>query len=238
MGLTAIEADLLQAVFRSEPAFRQYYKSPPLVAAMAAMGLLVPEDLVARRRGQYDYDAWRKPASAPEPAVRVAVLPSLIPGFRMAANGELAPPEDYVITVRALKMALQKAVTAKLGDPSLTKRLEIRLYQERPFVLHPMNAEQHLTHLCPDANLVLILLGRNVYRAMAFESTHAAGLRPPHWYLDILDLKYGQSEAEIDAIATAVVHRLEALGAPFDAGPPVFPRGPRPILYKASENTL
>jgi hypothetical protein len=219
MGLAAVEAELLRAVFRSEPAFRQYYKSPPLVTAMAAMGLLVPEALVAQKRGQYDYTAWRKPTRAPGPAVKIAVLPSLIPGFRMAVDGELAPPEDYVSTAMALKMALQKAVAAKFGHAVLPGQLEIRLYQERPFVVHPLNAAQRLNHLCPDADLALILLGRNVYRAMAFDPIDAAQPPPPppppHWYLDILDLKYGQSAAEIDAIATTVVHLLKALAPPY-----------------------
>jgi hypothetical protein len=211
MGLTAAEADLLQAVFRSEPAFRWYYKSPALVTAMSAMGLLVSEDFVARRQAAYDYAAWQKPVLGDDSAVRVAVLPSLVTGFRMGADGELAPPDDYVHTVKGLAAALEGAVAAKLGRAEPVRQLDIRLYQGRPFVLHPLNIGQRLARLSPEADLVIIVLGRNVYRSMAFAPSPALGPRPPCWYLDILDLKYGQTTAEIEAIADAVVRRLNAL---------------------------
>jgi hypothetical protein len=211
MGLTSAEADLLQAVFRSEPAFRWYYKSPALVTAMAAMGLLVPEDFVDRRQAAYDYVAWQKPVLRAGAMVRVAVLPSLMPSFRTGADGELAPPDDYVNTVRGLKAALEEAVAAKLGTAEPVQQLEIRLYQKRPFVLHPLNVEQRLARLCPEADLVLIVLGRNVYRSMAFTPSDAVRPHQPCWYLDILDLKYGQTAAEIETIADAVVRRLNAL---------------------------
>lgn len=221
MGLTADEATLLQEVFRSEPDFRRYYKSPPLVSAMAAMGLLTPERLVDRLSGAYDFAAFRKsaalaeaaaPAAAPDATgaakVRVAVLPSLIPGYRADNQGRLTPPEDVVHSLVKLKAALEKAVAAKEGSAATRKQLEIQLYLERPFVLHPLNSACQLARLCPQADLAVIVLGRNVYRAMAFVPTGAEASLPPHWYLDILDLKYGQATAEIDAIAAAAVKQL------------------------------
>jgi hypothetical protein len=214
MGLTADEATLLQDVFRSEPDFRRYYKSPPLVSAMAAMGLLTPERFVERLAGAYDFAAWRKSAAsaaAPDATgaakVRVAVLPSLIPGYRADNQGRLSPPEEVVHSLVKLKAALEQAVAAKEGSAVSREQLEIQLYLERPFVLHPLNSARQLVRLCPQADLAVIVLGRNVYRAMAFKPTGAAS-SPPHWYLDILDLKYGQASAEIDAIATAAAEQL------------------------------
>jgi hypothetical protein len=241
MGLNAPEAALLQSVFRSEPAFRWYYKSPALVAAMDAMGLLAPEAAVWRRAGNYDYAPWgKRPKAAGDPLVRIAVLPSLVPGFRSTSGG-LQPPEDYLKTIITLKEAIQTAVEGKLqeaghGVSGAGGRLEIQLYLKRPFVIHPLNAAHHLVRLCPDADLVILVLGRNVYRSIAFGPTEAKGSQPSHWYLDLLDLKYGQTKAEIDEIATAAVARLLMPDAPPPTGP--ASKGHDGKDKEAPENTL
>lgn len=241
MGLNAPEAALLQSVFRSEPIFRWYYKSPALVAAMDAMGLLAPEAAVRRRAGDYDYAPWAKrPKAIGDPLVRIAVLPSLVPGFRSTASG-LQPSEDYVKTMVTLKEAIQAAVASKLqvadtGVPGAVGGLEIQLYLERPFVIHPLNATHHLGRLCPDADLVILVLGRNVYRSIAFDSNEAKGPQPSHWYLDLLDLKYGQTKAEIDEIATAAVARLLTPDVPQPTGP--TSQGHYGKDNEAPENTL
>jgi hypothetical protein len=221
MGLTADEAELLGDVFRREPDFRWYYKSPPLVAAMAAMGLLTPERLVDRLAQASDYAArsrdaaWRgedvspaSPTLSDGAIVRVAVLPSLIPGYRTDRRGRLAPPTDVADTFVRLKAALEKAVAAKRGRTTAQESVEIQLFLGRPFVLHPLNAAHQLSRLCPDADLAVIVLGRNVYRAMDLQSPDLVAPLPLRWYLDILDLKYDQATAEIEAIAAAVVARL------------------------------
>lgn len=226
MNLSAQEAALLQSVFRSEPAFRWYYKSPPLVAAMAAMGLLTPEAAVARRAGDHHYTAWqRSPRGTGNSMVRVAVVPSLVPGFRSGEDGFQAPA-DYLKVSLALERALRAAVDRKLAGrsvPRAAERLDIQLFQARPFVIHPLNAAHHLETLCPHADLVILVLGRNVYRAMAIEPIDAEGSQPPRWYLDLLDLKYGQSGADIEEIASAAADRLLAPTAQRVLGP--APRG-------------
>lgn len=221
MGLNAEEADLLSDVFRREPDFRWYYKSPPLVAAMAAMGLLTPERLVDRLAKAHDDAAWRReaasvggpdvaeaPVVAGKSLLHVAVLPSLIPGYRTDSRGRLAPPKEVVDTFAKLKVALEKRVADRVGSTAASQFVEIQLYLGRPFVLHPLNAVRRLSRLRSDSDLVVIVLGRNVYRAMDLTPTDPAAPLPPHWYLDILDLKYDQATAEIDAIATAVAERL------------------------------
>ncbi|MEJ2640698.1 MAG: hypothetical protein P8010_14085 [Desulfosarcinaceae bacterium] len=215
MGLNADEADLLSDVFRREPIFRWYYKSPPLVAAMDAMGLLTPERFVERLSQAHDYAVWHRvdaptapPTNSENPVVRVAVLPSLIPGYRADRRNRLAPPEDVVDTFVKLKATLEKAVAVKRGRTAAPESLEIQLYLGRPFVLHPQNAVHQLSRLCPDADLAVIVLGRNVYRAMDLSAAVPSAPLLHHWYLDILDLKYDQATAEIDAIAAAVVDRF------------------------------
>jgi hypothetical protein len=221
MGLNADEATLLSDVFRREPVFRWYYKSPPLVAAMAAMGVLTSERFVDRLVKAHEDAAWRNeaasvgaPAKAEAPVaarrthLRVAVLPSLIPGYRANGGDQLVPPKIVVDIFTGLKAALRKQVAAKVGNTAARQSVEIQLYPGRPFVLHPLNTAGHLSRLCPDADLVVIVLGRNVYRAMHMETADPAAPLPQYWYLDILDLKYDQATAEIDAIATAVAERL------------------------------
>ncbi len=241
MGLNAPEAALLQSVFRSEPIFRWYYKSPALVAAMDAMGLLSPEAAVTRRAGDYDYASWgKRPKAIGDSLVRIAVLPSLVPGFRSTAYG-LQPPEDYVKTMVTLKEAIQTAVAGKLqvadsGETGAVGRLDIQLYLERPFVIHPLNAAHHLGRLCPDADLVILVLGRNVYRSIAFYPTEASSPQSSHWYLDLLDLKYGQTKAEIDEIATAAVAHLLTPDTPQPTGP--ISQGHDGKDNEAPENTI
>ncbi len=208
MGLNTDEAALLQAVYRSEPAFQWYYKSPPLVAAMNAMGLLIPEAVVTRTLARDDYAAWRRPPDRSlRPKVRVAVLPSMVPGFRNGGGGGLTAPEAYLTATAKLKRSLENAVSDKLAGAN-TADLVVQLFQERPFALHPLNAHRHLDRLCPEADLAIIVLGRNVYRSMAFSPANTYAAQRPTWYLDLLDLKYGQAAAEIDAIATEVAQRL------------------------------
>jgi hypothetical protein len=80
---------------------------------------------------------------------------------------------------------------------------------DRPLVIYPSNAEAVVRQVCPEADFVLILLGKNVYLSFAIDPEKDVYPSTNRMYLDIIDLKYAQIDQELDIIARFVLAKLK-----------------------------
>lgn len=232
--LTASEIGLLQAAFASERLLFRYLKHPFLIDALAAHGFIVIDDFVRETAAHAHYRPYSPPVpevATLQPAVTVTLLPSLLANFEPDPEnpGRLAPDAEYrrvMASFREMILAetanrIRQATTAD-GDgttpaagrsPGELLR-HVRFVHEfsRPFVIHPQNADAAIADLCPDADVAVIVLGKNVDRAIHFADGNPAQNTPPRLFLDLLDVKYDQVNQEIEQIGAWIVSRMQAMG--------------------------
>jgi hypothetical protein len=77
-------------------------------------------------------------------------------------------------------------------------------------VIHPENAGRVVEEVCPQADFVVIVLGKNVYRTINIDPETDIYPHEPRIYLDVSDIRYQQIEDEIDTIVDAVLPKLTA----------------------------
>ncbi len=79
--------------------------------------------------------------------------------------------------------------------------LTFYIENERPLVIYPENASQIIREVCPEADFTVILLGKNIYRAIYFDPARDVYPFVNRLYIDILDIKYNQAGEEIETIS-------------------------------------
>jgi hypothetical protein len=173
-----------------------------------------------------------------EKSVKVAVLPSIVQSFTYrnidtdAYPTGFAPEDTYVEAIETFQDTmirfLKKLVMAQMfgdtvtGDAEEEKRrhaqveefiemhLNLRFMNQRPFVIHPENAEKVIQDVCHDSDFNVIVLGKNVYLSMQVLDVDTF----PHvnrLYLDMSDIKHGQVDFEIGQISMFVFEKLKPL---------------------------
>lgn len=80
---------------------------------------------------------------------------------------------------------------------------------ERPLVLYPGNADQVSGDVCPGADVSIILMGKDVYLSIDFESEKYDFPHTNRIYLDIIDVKYSMVEEEIAAVSRFIFSKLK-----------------------------
>ena len=94
---------------------------------------------------------------------------------------------------------------------------------KRPLVIYPENASRVIREVCPKADFTVILLGKNIYRAIYFDPAKDIYPSVNRLYIDIFDIQYHQAEEEIDQISQFICsrlrHRLTALMDRMDPAP-------------------
>lgn len=71
-------------------------------------------------------------------------------------------------------------------------------------VIHPENAGRVIENVCPKADFTVILLGKNVYRALHIDPEYDIYPHQRRIYLDVADIQYQQMAEEVEAIVDAV----------------------------------
>ena len=93
--------------------------------------------------------------------------------------------------------------------------------------IHPGNAGRVIEDVCPKADFVLILLGKNVYRAIHIDPENDIYPHQKRIYLDVDDVRYQQIDDDIESIVNAIMPALTA-----SASGPVYE--PSPLRLKPS----
>jgi hypothetical protein len=80
----------------------------------------------------------------------------------------------------------------------------------RPVTITPENADRVIGQLCPRADFTVILLGKNVYRAIFIDPQADIPPHKNHIFLDVDDVRYQQIDDEVAAIVSALLPAISA----------------------------
>ena len=238
MNLSMDEFQLIKDVFSSEPLYQGYYKHPFIVEALTRIGFFAPDNMTkaARTRASYgQFTQCQDIDKAGTRQVNIAILPSLIREFQFGNMYQLPyvfgfrPTEAYLNAIDALRTELISRTAAQVRSELLKTHLgkeltedswkvlwsqrylpniRFQLFDTKPFSIYPENAESILKSICPQADLSVIVLGKNVYRTIEFnagdDSTPVSG----RIYLDIEDIGLSMVDDQVDNIARFISKRL------------------------------
>ncbi|MCB2149512.1 MAG: hypothetical protein KQI81_23730 [Deltaproteobacteria bacterium] len=217
MNLTETEFSFLKAVFQSEPAFLRYMEHPFLVSTLRRIGAAEQDAFTLSADQSANYRRWACPARKPlqQSLVTIAILPSMNPMFEASPGpaGAVTPSREYQVILDHLKKAILEGLARKRldsGQTDSTVRLPVFFTPERPMAIHPGNAGRVIEDICPKADFTLILLGKNVYRAIYIDPENDIYPHEKRIYLDVDDIRYQQIDDEIDTIVNAVLPALTA----------------------------
>ena len=238
MNLTAAEFQLIKDVFASDPLLFQYYKHPFIVDALTRIGFYRKDRLteqIGRSASYLPYAPRHRNENRARNSVSVAVLPSFTPEFEFGGSYEkpyiygFKPSAGYTRAVNKLKETILSRTARlllvelrKMGqkDATDTKQWEkmwrqtyaplvdFQLFDRRPLTIYPENADQMVTELYPKADLVILLLGEGIRRAIDAKNTAEKSTEPRLIYFDMDDIRYFKRNETIDKIAGGIVDRL------------------------------
>ncbi len=237
MNLNDMEFNFLKAVFQSEPAFLRYMEHPMLVSTLRRIGAVEQDAFTLSADQSANYRRWACPSGKPlqRSPVTIAILPSMNPMFDASAGsaGAVTPSPDYQTIVDHLKKAILGELTRKRldADPSAPiERLPVFFTPQRPMAIHPGNAGRVIEDVCPKADFTLILLGKNVYRAIHIDPENDIYPHEKRIYLDVDDIRYQQIDDDIEAIVDAILPALSTAASDPILGPSVRLPKPSPLL--------
>lgn len=225
-GVSREEIVFLQAVFSAAPFLFEYLHNPFIVKSLYGIGLIQADTTVfaCMHQAHYRRSSCRCSTPAPdEEAIKIVALPSILAEFEFRKSGRppaLYPSENYrQAMARFEEDVLQRAAEAAAGSPSaglqspaqtfaLSRKIAFCHLDRRPLVVHPGNVDEVVYQVCPQADLVLVILGKNVYLSLDFDSQRDFYPHTNKIYLDFLDLKYGQTQTETQAVADFIAAAL------------------------------
>jgi len=235
-GLRPEEIRFLQDIFSSEPQLFHHLTFPCLVDSLVELGV-AEEDARAKTIRAKPFDRGIRcrqysPAASPE-AVKIAILPSLIQEFEFESFPTSAYPHGFRPTsfftdmvdrlILDIRKSLEAALTARLSSEKIAdgrlssgdgqferlweEKVSILLEDERPLVIHPANAPTVVEEICPEADLILILTGKDVYLALDLTSEEVFPT-VNRMYIDIMDIRRSQIDSAADDVAEFIMERL------------------------------
>ena len=147
--------------------------------------------------------------------------------------GAVTPSRDYEIILAHLKKAILDGLARKQlesGQSEPIEQLPVFFTPDRPMAIHPGNAGRVIEDVCPKADFALILLGKNVYRAIHIDPENDIYPHEKRIYLDVDDVQYQQIDDDIDTIVNAIMPALTATASdPISNPDPLLPK-PSPLL--------
>lgn len=241
MGLTGTEFRFLKAIFQSEPAFLRYMRHPFIVSMFRKIGVAESDAFtlsadLAATYSQLSFQAGSEKKNRP---VTIAIVPSMNAMFEVdPATGRVRPSDDYLKLQEQVKTAIVRKVNPDEKPLPRSDRLAF-FAPGRPVAIHPQNADRVIGQLCPDADFTVILLGKNVYRAMFIDPGSDVTPYKNRIYLDMDDVRYQQIDDEIDAVVTAIMPAVAALAGTGPGTPDtlsLLKENPKPSIQKAANH--
>lgn len=231
MNITAEQFRFLKAAFQSEPAFLRYLAHPFLISTLHRIGVVEQDAVTLAADQTANYRRWACPPGSsrtPSP-VTIAILPSMNPMFdpAPAPADNVTPSDEYRRAQDLLERAILEGLARKGRHAGRTDRFDapsvdapsvdttsadmqtanprpVFFTPPRPMVIHPENAGRVIENVCPKADFTVILLGKNVYRALHIDPEYDIYPHQRRIYLDVADIQYQQMAEEVEAIVDAV----------------------------------
>lgn len=233
MGLDATEFKLIRDVISAEPGLGSYMENPFLITALLQTGAVETDDYVRVKVRQANYsNCLCRHLAGPlgKKAVKITFLPSVIQEFEYTGNQNAnqlkSTPfyqrmQDKLMTQIAEKTKSILIKELKLDIDQNSEQWNRRLDQwfrenvafyaqdARPLVVYPENADAVLRQVCPETDFAAIILGKNVYLSMDIDPEKHVYPSTNRVYLDIIDIKYTQFDAELASICRFIVSKLK-----------------------------
>jgi len=206
MQLTGTEFRFLKAIFRSEPAFLRYLRHPFIVSTFRKIGVAESDafTLSADLAATYSQLSCRLDSDKKIQPVTIAIVPAMNAMFEaIPATDQIRPSGNYIKLQEQVKTAIIRRINQDIDAPPAMERL-VFFTPDRPVTIHPENADRVIGQLCPNADFTVILMGKNVYRAIFIDPESDIYPHKKRIYLDVDDVRYQQIDDEIDAIVTAI----------------------------------
>jgi hypothetical protein len=212
MQLSAAEFRYLKAIFQSEPAFLRYLRHPFIISTFRKIGVAEPDVLTlsADLAATYSQLACEKDGKTKLPAATIAIVPAMNAMFdAVPFTGRIRPSGDYLTLQEQIKSEIVSKIQQDTNGPSTAARLAFYTLA-RPVTITPENADRVIGQLCPRADFTVILLGKNVYRAIFIDPQADIPPHKNHIFLDVDDVRYQQIDDEIAAIVSALLPAISA----------------------------
>lgn len=170
-------------------------------------------------------------------AVKIVFLPSMTKEFyygaphRGLSRHGFKPTEFFEEITNKLKMAVlaatrtglkkeiirQKKGRSKINgsdldrfvDQIVAENISFYIEDERPLVVYPANAGQVIKDVCPDADFAIIILGRNVYRAIYFDKARDIYPHVNRLYIDVMDIKHAEIQEDMEKVCEFICSKLK-----------------------------
>jgi hypothetical protein len=240
MNLSAEEFQFLKDVFASEPLFFLYYKHPFIVDALTRVGFYENDPAAKALLKRVSYKPFAHgplDKSSSGETVTIAIVPSLTREFEFGGRYPapygfgFRPTATYRQAVEILKAGILKHTAAhlranlqsadprkqldasgwrRLWDQSFRPRIRFQVYEQRPFAVYPETVERVAADLCPSADRVIVVLGRDVYQALDLSADREAS----RIFLDLAEIEHRQVDDRIDEIALGLTQQLEPFPFP------------------------
>ena len=213
MNLSDAEFGFLKDVFQSEPAFLRYMEHPFLVSTLKRIGVAEQDTFTLLADQMANYRQWSSFAPPLKRSrVTIAILPSMNALFE-TTNGGVLPSPEYQALITELEQAILTGLERSSHQrapaiANLPKPVFITPF--RPMVIHPANAGRVVEDVCPQADFVVIVLGKNVYRAMDIDPDNDIYPHERRIYMDVSDMRYQQIDDEVETIVDAILPMLTA----------------------------
>lgn len=231
MGLNHEEFLLLRDVFNSDPMFSRYLKHPFVIKAFLDAGVSQKNKWTQEHSEGTFYKGFyprNETGIDKNGRIFISIIPSMIKLFEPVPTNDPAfpyhfrPSEDYTNLSNRLKTAIVHAAASAMMKNNTGKLEEIDKIQmnrfkkrivfidldKKPLVVYPANAGKVTSNICPEADLNIIILGKNVYRSMDINREKDVYPHTNRIYLDEMDVKYLQIDEEIEMIEKLVTASL------------------------------
>jgi hypothetical protein len=188
----------------------------------------------ARYRG---YGCRRFSRSKRGDAVKIALLPSFLEnfeygealtpfsrfGFRATGYFDEAVSKTRDKILEQAEVLLQRKLnegrSAKdkvdgfeweaLWEGIAREKLGFYVQDQSPLVIYPANAEEVIQDVCPEADFVVIILGKNVYLALHIDKEKDIYPAVNRIFVDISDIEYSQIQEECEQIAEVIYSTIK-----------------------------
>ena len=215
MKLTAGEFSFLKAIFRSEPAFFVYMQHPFIVSTLHRIGVAEADEFTLAADLAATYRQLACPPGRPENRrpVTVAIIAAMNPMFDVhPAFDRITPSADYLQLRAQVEAAIIDQAGLTEASPEAGHRLTF-FTPDRPVTIEPQNADRVIDQLCPRADFVVMLMGKNVYRAVHIDPRTDIAPARNRVYLDVGDVRYRQIADDIDSVVSAILPSLTSAAA-------------------------
>jgi hypothetical protein len=235
-GLNRDEFSFFQGVFASEPTLWDYIQHPFILKSLLEMGALEKEPYVTQRirRATYRECLRQNETTDAHSPYRIAILPSFFADFKSSDRAQstcgdnFIAPDTYLDAVEKLRSGISESVIKRIEsiDPEtlydcrsgfensreafntyLDRYISYFTFSSRPLVVYPGNADDVISGFCSDADLKIILLGKDVYLSIDFEHGFI-DFKKKQIYLDFENVRYSLIQEELNTISALIVEKM------------------------------